>query len=171
MKDAAALLNRMRQAGVILDYAVFGAIAQMRYTEAVATVDVDVLVAVPEPDRLDLLGPIYQFYRESGYEPDGEAVRVGAWPVQFVPVFNAITEHALANAEAADFEGAELRVVSAAYLAVIALSVGRAKGIARVVALLESGAVSRNEVAEVAEREGIADRWHWFAARFVDDGP
>ncbi len=171
MKDVAALLNRMRQAGVILDYAVFGAIAQMRYTEAVVTVDVDVLVAVPEPDRLDLLGPIYEFCRESGYEADGEAVRVGAWPLQVVPVFNAITEHALAKAEAADFEGVELRIVSAAYLAVIALSLGRAKDMARVVALLDSGALSRNEVAQLAAQEGIADRWQRFAARFFDDEP
>ncbi|MCL4181583.1 MAG: hypothetical protein KJ072_28080 [Verrucomicrobia bacterium] len=33
------------------DYALFGAAAQMRYTEPVATFDAAVLVAVPTPDR------------------------------------------------------------------------------------------------------------------------
>ena len=87
----AGLLNGMRDAGVISDYALFGAAAQMRYTEALATLDADVLVAVPSPDRLDVLGPLYDYCRTRGYEPEGEAVRVGAWPVQFVPVFSDLT--------------------------------------------------------------------------------
>jgi hypothetical protein len=75
----------MRDAGVISDYALFGAAAQMRHAEAVATLDADVLVAVPSPDRLDVLRPIYEYCRSRGYPPEGEAVRIGAWPVQFVP--------------------------------------------------------------------------------------
>ena len=49
----------MVKLGVISNYAVFGAIAQMRYTEAVATLDADILVALPDENRLDLLKPIY----------------------------------------------------------------------------------------------------------------
>jgi hypothetical protein len=51
----------MCAAGVITDYALFGAAAQMRYTEPVATLDADVLVAVPSGERLDVLSAIYQF--------------------------------------------------------------------------------------------------------------
>ena len=39
MKWVAELHNDMLRAGVIRDYAVFGAVAQMRYAEAVATFD------------------------------------------------------------------------------------------------------------------------------------
>ncbi len=95
----------MCDAGVISDYALFGAAAQMRYTEAVATRDADVLVAVPSTDRLDVLAPIYDFCRSRGHEPEGEAVRVGGWPVQFVPVFSDLTREAVSAAETADFEG------------------------------------------------------------------
>ena len=35
LKELAQLLNEMRQAGVIREYALFGAAAQMRYTEPV----------------------------------------------------------------------------------------------------------------------------------------
>ena len=69
MKELAALLNDMVARGVVTDYAVFGAVAQMRYTEAVATQDADVLVALPEPDALDLLSRIYAFCEERGYRP------------------------------------------------------------------------------------------------------
>lgn len=48
MKEVALLINDMVVHRVIDNYAIFGAVAQMRYTEAVATMDVEVLVAVPE---------------------------------------------------------------------------------------------------------------------------
>jgi len=44
MVGVARLTNEMLQTGVLKDYALFGAVAQMRYTQAVATLDADVLV-------------------------------------------------------------------------------------------------------------------------------
>jgi len=140
----------------------------MRYTEAVATLDADVLVAVPAPDRLDALAPIY-FCRARGYQPEGEAIRVGAWPVQFVPVFNELTQQALTAAETADFEGEPFRVVDPFHLAVIALATGRAKDFARVLALLDAGAVAQDQVAVLAARYGLAEAWSHFSRRFLDD--
>ena len=169
MKEVAQLLNSMRSAGVVTDYALFGAVAQMRYTEPVATLDADVLVAVPSPERLDVMKPIYEFCIGKGYSPEGEAIHVGAWPVQFVPVFSPLTMEALAQAETADFEGVPFRVVRAAHLAVIALSVGRPKDFTRILALLESGSVSRDEIARLAARHGLTDAWRRFETRFLDE--
>ena len=45
MDKVTRLLHDMVEAGIITDYAVFGAVAQMRYTEAVVTLDADILVA------------------------------------------------------------------------------------------------------------------------------
>ena len=116
MKEVAELLNAMRDAGVISEYALFGAIAQMRYSEPVATLDADVLVAVPFPQTLELLKPIYEFCAARGHRPEGEAIRVGAWPVQFVPVFSPLTQEALQEAESADFEGIPLREIGRAHV-------------------------------------------------------
>ena len=169
MKELAELLNAMHQAGVIRNYALFGAVAQMRYTEPVATLDADVLVAVPAPDRLDVLGGIYEFCAARGYRPEGEAIRVGAWPVQFVPAFSPLTQEAMEQADVADFEGVALRVVRADHLAVIALSVGRAKDFTRILAILESGSVSRESIGSLAARHGLAGAWHRFESRFLDE--
>ena len=166
MDEVARLLNDMVQAGVIMNYAVFGAVAQMRYTEAVTTLDADILVAVPRPDALDALAPIYAFCRARGYRPEGEAVRVGDWPVQFIPAFNPLTEAAMRNAEIGEVDGVALRVVRADYLAVIALSVGRAKDFARVLALREAEAVTNDQIAELAGQHGLAPAWHTFLERF-----
>jgi len=49
---------------------------------------------------------------------------------------------------------------------VIALSVGRAKDFARVLALREVGAISDEEVSTLAERHGLAGKWRTFRERF-----
>lgn len=105
------MLNVMRDSGVIADYALFGAAAQMKYTEPVATLYAEALVKVPSAERSDPLAAIYQLCANRGYQPEGEAVRVGAWPVQFIPVFNPLTQEALKQAETADFEGRSVKRV------------------------------------------------------------
>ena len=169
MKELAQLLNDMREVGVISDYALFGAVAQIRYTEPVATLDADVLVAVSGPERLDILKPIYEFCTTKGFHPEGETISVGAWPVQFIPVFNPLTQEALEEAETVDFDGVPFKVVRAAHLAVIALSVGRAKDFTRILALLESGSVSQQEIADLAAKHGLANDWRHFQERFLDE--
>ena len=159
----------MRSAGVVQEYALFGAIAQMRYTEPVATVDADVLVVVPQPDRPDVLTGIYQFCAAKGYRPEGGAIGVGVWPTQFIPVFSPLTREAVEQAETADFEGVPFRVVGANYLAVIALSVGRAKDLTRILALLESESVTRQQIAGLAARHGLSEAWKRFESRFFDE--
>jgi hypothetical protein len=166
MDRVARLLNDMAAPGVIIGYAVFGAVAQMRYTEAVATLDVDVLVAIPEPATLDVLAPIYAFCKKRGYEPEGEAIRVGDWPVQFIPTFDALTEAAVRDAETGDIDGVALRVVRADYLAVIALSTGRPKDLARILALREAGATTDDEISALTARFGLSQAWQSFVERF-----
>jgi hypothetical protein len=165
----AQLLEEMKTAGVVQSYALFGATAQMRYTEPVATLDVDVLVAVPSPERIDVLAGIYEFCAAKGYAPEGEAIRVGAWPVQFVPVFSPLTREAMEQAETADFEGLPIRVTRADYLAVIALSVGRAKDYTRILALLESGSIGREDIERLVGRHGLLEAWRRYVKRFLDD--
>ena len=162
------MLNEMRAAGVIQNYAVFGAIAQMRYTEPVVALDVDVPVALPPATRNDSLAGIYEFCAAKGYRPEGEAIRVGAWPVQFLPAFNALTREAMEQAETADFEGVPIRVVRPDYLAVIALGAGRAKDHQRILDLLESKTTNRKVIDSLAARHGLTQAWQRFAKRFLD---
>jgi len=166
MDKVALLLNEMVEQGIVADYAVFGAVAQMRYTEAVVTFDADILVAVAEPDKLDVLSPIYAFCRKRGYLPEGEAIRVGDWPVQFIPAFSKLTREAIRDAETGDLDGIPLRVIRADYLAVIALSVGRGKDFARVLALREADAVTDKEISDLAMRHNLTSEWNLFKERF-----
>jgi hypothetical protein len=84
-------------------------------------------------------------------------------------VFSQLTQEALEQAETNDFEGVPFRVVRADHLAVIALSASRAKDYAWVLGLLESGSVSREQIARLAARHGLADAWTRFQARFLNE--
>jgi hypothetical protein len=168
VKGVAGLLNDLVASGVITDYALFGAAAQIRYTEAVVTMDADVLVGVSNPNVLDVLRPIYDFCASRGYRPEGEAVTVGEWPVQFIVTYNRLTEEALAKAETGDIEGIPMRVVGADYLAAIAIDTGRPKDFARVLALLECGATNTARIEEITGRHGLKEKWTRFRRRFLD---
>ena len=80
-----------------------------------------------------------------------------------------LTREALEQADTAEFEGVPFRVVRADYLALIALSVGRAKDFARILALLEAGSVTPEGIAILAQRHGLSDAWTRFKTRFLDD--
>ena len=162
------MLNDMLRAGVIGNYAMFGAVAQMRYTQPVATLDADVLVSPPAMQDINVLDPICHFCRSRGYNPEGEAILVGDWPVQFIPAFSRLTEEAIDRAETGEIGGLPLRVVRADYLAAIALSVGRAKDFARVLSLLEADAVSSNDIERLCARHDLLSQWQQFCRRFLD---
>lgn len=168
MKEVAKLLEDLKASGVIRDYALFGAVAQMRYTEPVATLDADVLVLLSNDTGLDVLAPIYNFCRKRGHVPQGEAIRVGNWPVQFVPTFSRLTEEAVREAEIGEIDGIPVRVISAIHLAVIALSVGRTKDHLRILALIEAGGVHEEELQKLAVRHKLAAQWAVFKKRFID---
>jgi hypothetical protein len=139
----------------------------MRYTEAVVTMDLDVLVDMPCPDSLAILSPIYDFCRAKGYLPEGEAIRVGDWPIQFIPAFDNLSREAMECAEETDLDGAPIRVVKADYLAVMALKTNRAKDKARILALLEAKAIIPEDIAPLAARHSLDPQWTRFKAQFL----
>ena len=169
MKDVARLLSDLLSANIIKDYAVFGAVAQMRYTEAVVTMVAHVLIVPPKQGSIGELSPICEFCSSRGYAPEGEAIRVGDWPVQFIPAFNPLTTEAVREAETGEIDGVPFRVVRADFLATIALSTGRPKDFARILALLESGAVGSTDIATLATRFGLQAEWSKFKGRFLDE--
>ncbi len=166
MKECIQALNQMVKEGGILRYAIFGAVAQMRYTVPVATMGADILVALPDESSLDLQGPIYKFCANRGYKPEGDAIRIGEWPVQFIPCFDVISREALETAETAEIAGVPTRVVSALALALMALKTGRNKDLLRIVSLLDSSAVTRSELSGAANKRDLGMKWQDFERKF-----
>jgi hypothetical protein len=120
----------------------------------------------PPLDRT--LTPIYDFLRARGHKPEGDAVSVCGWPVQFLPAESPLLKEAVEQAVTVDFEGVPTRVMTAEHLAAIALQTGRAKDFTRLLAFVESGTLAADKLKEIFVRHQLADAWSRFEAKYLN---
>lgn len=160
--DVLSAIEEMKALGLITDYAIGGAMAQVFWDEAIPTFDIDVLVVLPERQTtiLTSLGPIYEWAVQRGYEIRGEHIVISGIPVQFLPAPDALSEEAVAGARTLDYQGVPLRVVSPEYLIAIWSKppANSARRRERVAKLRESEAVTLDEalLSDIMKRHGLA---------------
>jgi hypothetical protein len=150
-------LNDLRARGVVIDYAIGGAMAVLFYAEPTRTYDVDVFVLLPPDGERELLSlqPLYAALRAEGYVPDAEHVVIHGVPVQFLPAFNPLVEEAIRAARLLDYEGVPVRVIGPDHLCALALQAGGRVRRERAWQLLESGAADRERLVEILQRHGL----------------
>ena len=102
-----------------------------------------------------------------GYKTEGEYMVIEGWPVQFLPPGNALAEEALAQAIETDLDGVPTRVMTAEHLTAIALQTGRAKDHARILQLIESGALDADKLDEILKRHALVEKWERFGDKFL----
>ena len=157
--DVIAAINDLKERTLIQEYAVFGAVAQAFWDEAIPTFDLDVLV-LPAPTQGILidLGRIYEWAAERGYERKSEHLVISGVPVQFVPAPDVLAEEAVKVAAIRELNGVPIRVVRPEYLIALWLqppanSPARKE---RARKLLESGQVDDALLADLMARYNLA---------------
>lgn len=96
---AISAVEQMKREGVLIDYAIGGAMALVFWTEPVPTFDVDVFVLLPNPSAVIVsLDPIYRWAEANGHVADGEHIIISNIPVQFIPSHNALADEAIDSA-------------------------------------------------------------------------
>jgi hypothetical protein len=173
MRETLEAIEQMRADGVIAACAIGGAVGATFHIEPMATLDIHMFVSFQGlPDNLLIdLSPLYGWARAHGFEVRGEYIILGGWPVQFLPVSNALEEEALAQAVETEVEGVPVRVMTAEHLVAIALRVGRAKDHARILHFIEAGALDAAILDDILARHGLAGRWTEFGRRFFEERP
>lgn len=167
LKATLELINQMQADGVIGRYAIGGAVGATFYLEPAATLDVDIFVILPSSTGpLLSLTPIYDYLTARGGAAESEHVVIGGWPVQFLPTSNALEQEAVTDAVATELDGVPTWVMSAEYLAAIALRTGRAKDHLRLVQFLEQGVVDRKKLQILLERHGLIAKAQQFESKF-----
>ncbi len=168
MKKTFGVLNEMVSDRAIENYAITGAIGAIFYIEPFATQDINVLIVMPKAEGgLVAEMPGGRYLRGRGYsEMKGEAIVVESWPVQFIPVSDALEEEAYLNAEVLPYEDTSVRVVLSEHLVAIMLKVGRPKDLARVQMFLSQDAVERKSLLNIIRRHGLGDKWVAFQNKF-----
>ncbi|MBN2200308.1 MAG: hypothetical protein JW747_10735 [Candidatus Aminicenantes bacterium] len=148
MEEALRVIEEMTRLKIIRTYAIGGGIAATYYIESVLTYDLDIFF-IPAKEGLDELAPIYEFARGRGYVEKAEALLIEGFPVQFIPAYYDLVREAVGGAVTLKYRDVEARVVTAEYLAAIALQTGRAKDRERVIRLLEEAAIDRAALEKI----------------------
>ena len=150
--------------GQIANYAIGGAIGAVFYVEPFATQDIDVFIMMKtEPTGLVAEIPGWDYLKARGYtEVRGEAIVVEDWPMQFIPVSDALEEEAYLNAATLDFEGEPVRVVLAEHLVAIMFRTGRAKDFARAEMFFSQESIDTDIFLDIVRRHGLEERWRTF---------
>jgi hypothetical protein len=160
MKRTLQVLNELEHEGVILRYAIGGAMGATFYVEPLLTFDLDVFVILPQAaGNLLSLAPLYEALRSRGYAEEGECVLIEGVPVQFLPAYNDLLEEALREARETPYEEISARVVRAEHLIAICLQTGRDKDCERVRILREQAELDMNYLTDVLQRHGLEGKW------------
>ena len=157
--EALKTVNQMKEAGVLREYAVGGAMALVFWTEPVATYDLDVLVKLPAQDGpIVSLADLYQWLASRGWAAHAEHVIIAGVPVQFLPAHNLLADEAISAAAWLDYSGVPVRVVRPEYLIALYLepAAQTRKRRERAAALYESPAVDRQQVSDLMARFHLA---------------
>lgn len=170
MKKTLETINQMQSDGIIGAYAIGGAVGATFYLEPMATLDLDVFVSFRQTadNVLISLAPIFDYLKKHGHEIRGEYVVIGGWPVQFLPPADRLGEEALSQAVETDVEGVPTRVMTAEHLVAIALQVGRAKDMARIVQFVESGGLDADKLDAILKRYGLLEKWERFRVLYIE---
>lgn len=169
MKDTLAEVNALRDAGVIGQSAIGGAMGATFYLEPVSTFDLDIFVLFEGAPLIRTLSPIYEFLKARGHAPEGDAIMIHGWPVQFLPAETPLLREAVGRAREIDFEGVPARVMTAEHLMAIALQTGRAKDHARLVAFVEAKVADAVLLRDILERHGLVVAWQRFEQRYLNN--
>jgi hypothetical protein len=166
MRDAFAILNRMREDGIIERYAVGGAVAASIHLEPMTTADIDIFVMLKTPPGRSLvtLNPLYSYLIGKGAKKEGQYIVYAGWPLQFLPAdSSALVSEALDHVQELEADGLSVFVFSPEYLAAIALETGRPKDKYRLHTLVESGILHMEEFMAILRRHGLESRYEEWA--------
>ncbi len=159
MKETIKVINSIRQAGIITDYAIGGAFAMLFYTEPQETFDIDIFVHFPQGDSpIITLDPLKEYLEENGHTIQGEHFFIHGIPVQFLAV-GGLTEDALNNAVVRSFDEVSTKVFTMEHLAAIMVSLRRPKDKTRLALLLGLDEFDHEKFQSILSRFNLVHEW------------
>jgi hypothetical protein len=161
MKKVVEILNKIKEKGLVEDYAIGGGIAAIFYTEPVFTYDLDVFV-IPNPEsstKIISFTPIYNYLESKGYLWKGGHILIEGMPVQFLPASGELEHDAVKNGKNITYGGIATRVFSPEYLIAIALKVGRRKDFEKIGRLVDEAKIDNNVLGKILKKYHLLERF------------
>ena len=155
LADVFAAANSLRSAGLIVDYALGGARAAVRYTEPFTTYDAVVFFISADTGLSAGIPAIYAHLQKLGHAIDREHIMVRGFPVQWLAT-HGLTEEAVREALPITFDGVRGRIFRAEHLIAIAASVGHTEDRARIEQMLEQADLDRTLLDAILSRHHLS---------------
>jgi len=167
IKKALTLLNEMEQQGIIGKYAIGGSIGAIYWTEPFATKDMDIFLHLPVSEKGILLMPFLDYIIQRGYQFNRQFVQIGTLMLDFIGVYNTLTEEALEQALDVTVYGIKSRVFGSEHLLAIAIQTGRAHDLAKVEKLYSEGNINEEYLLEILARHHLIRKWNEFKKKYL----
>ncbi|MDQ3021596.1 MAG: hypothetical protein M3R36_13660 [Bacteroidota bacterium] len=160
MEKTFQIINQLKEAGIIKDYAVAGAVASIFYIEPITTYDLDIMIVLKEEsDSLISLSPIYDWFGKKGFKFDKEHIIIEGVPVQFIPVYNELVNEAISNSLEKKFANTLIKVIGPEYLIAIMVQTFRQKDKERIIRFIEESEINNELINEILKKYNLSDKY------------
>ena len=151
------IMNALKKKHTILDYAIFGSMATMRYTQTFPTGDLDLVVVLRYKKLIDL-SPVWREFRNKGHTWTEQHLLVEGIPVEIM-VADRLEEEAVKTANRVSVSGLRTKVPKPEYLIAMAVRAGRQKDRFKVNLLLQQTSTNSHLLQSLLKRFGLTERF------------
>lgn len=166
------VLDDMRNAAIISDYAIGGAVAAILHNEAISTVDLDIFFFFAEPPTGLILSleKIYDYARQNNFSVDADFINIHGWLVQFVEASHSpLWTESVKTAETMTIDNRAVKVIDREHLAAMWIYAGRRKDIRKIEMFDEAGIMDSEILSDVLLRFNLLDKWRLQQHNFSDE--
>ena len=169
MKSTLQVINAMQAVGVIVRYAIGGAVGAIYYLETISTEDIDIFISIqPPPGKLiATMEPVYDYLSAHGYEFKGQRILIEGWPVDFLPAEDPLYKEALLSAVEVEMDGVKTWVMTPEHLMAIAVQLKRPKDCVRLQQFVDWGEFEEDFLPEVLNRHKLLRGWEEFRRKIA----
>jgi hypothetical protein len=113
-------------------------------------------------DSIDVLAPIYRYFKEKGFKSKKEHVLIEGVPVQFIPVYNDLVKEAVQYSVEVKYGRIKTRVLGLEYLIAVMLQTYRPKDRERLVKVFEEAKIDLILLKKILKKYGLHDKFFRF---------
>jgi len=159
MEKTLKIINKLKDKGIIIDYAIGGGIAALFYVEPFLTYDLDIFIIIKE-EKKDLISlkDLFEYLKSKGFLFKGEHIIIEGIPVQFIPV-NELEKEAVENGRFVKYKSVNTKVIEPEYLIAIFLKTGRRKDIERIEKILNLDIIDRDKLQKILIKFNLLKLW------------
>lgn len=165
MKDTINVINKLKENGLINDYAIGGAIAVLKWTEPFFTRDLDIFIIHEAKEKEIVLTPIYEYLKERGAQWEKQWIIVNGIPVDFI-VADKLETEAIENAEEVEYEEVKTKILTPEYLIALFIRAGRDKDERKIEMLLKQTKIDMEKLEKILNENELIEKFVKFKEKY-----